>query len=529
MKIRRISSILLVSVLVLCSCGKGKIYDEALLTLDRAIANKQETIRQKTTVTDSLKREYRTAGDCFSRYAICKKLYQEYSRFDVDSALVYAHLKEQCAHESGDRDLVFEAEWDLAYRYMVSGAYTAALDKIESIDTTSLATEQEFNYYDILRRIYFGLYQTNKDPELKREYLEKSQNNIKNTDEASIAMDEGNAELARQIIMGNYQSGIITDEASLHYWLAKTYRSEGDRDNEILHYAISANYDLCSHNVSRSLIRLARLLYKKGDTVRAFRYLLAAHENAAKSDARIAMEEVNSFLPTVISSYENLKGGQSKLMFAALMLLLLFILLLGAFLIKTTADRARIQKMQDEIQKDNQRVNEMNVMLEQRLAEIREANEIKNVYIGRYMSMFSTHIDSLEKYRSSLRNVAKSQDISEIQKALRSDEPIDKERNALYDEFDETFLAIFPDFVSQLNSLLKEECRIGQNLKPDKLTNELRIFALMRLGISNPATIAQFLKKSPSTIYNYRVKLRNSAKADRDDFESQIMKIGNIG
>jgi hypothetical protein len=140
--------------------------------------------------------------------------------------------------------------------------------------------------------------------------------------------------------------------------------------------------------------------------------------------------------------------------------------------------------------------------------------------------MFSNHIGSLERYRSSLRNVAKTMDLKEIQQALKSDDFIDAERESLYQEFDRAFLGIFPDFVPQLNALLQEDKRIGQNLPEGKLSNELRIFALIRLGVSESAQIAQFLKKSPSTIYNYRVKLRNAALCPNQEFEERLMEIG---
>ena len=157
---------------------------------------------------------------------------------------------------------------------------------------------------------------------------------------------------------------------------------------------------------------------------------------------------------------------------------------------------------------------------------LKEANDIKESYLGRYLSMFSNHINSLERYRSSLRGVAKSMDLKEIQNALKSDEFIDAERETLFQEFDRSFLGIFPDFVPQLNALLEEDKRIGQNLPEGKLSNELRIFALIRLGVTESAKIAQFLKKSPSTVYNYRVKLRNAAICPHQEFEQRLMEIG---
>ena len=80
--------------------------------------------------------------------------------------------------------------------------------------------------------------------------------------------------------------------------------------------------------------------------------------------------------------------------------------------------------------------------------------------------------------------------------------------------------------MEQLNALLKEDQRVGQNLPTGKLTNELRVFALIRLGVTESADISKFLKKSPSTIYNYRVKLRNASIYSNEEFENRLMAIG---
>ena len=157
---------------------------------------------------------------------------------------------------------------------------------------------------------------------------------------------------------------------------------------------------------------------------------------------------------------------------------------------------------------------------------LKEANDIKDICLGRYLSMFSNQISSLERYRSALRITSKSRDMNDILQALKSDDFIDNERKLLYEEFDETFLAAFPNFVSKLNSLLREDARIGEHLKPGRLNNELRIFALIRLGVTESSKIASFLKKSPSTVYNYRVKLRNACVCGYDNFEKKLMEIG---
>ena len=142
--------------------------------------------------------------------------------------------------------------------------------------------------------------------------------------------------------------------------------------------------------------------------------------------------------------------------------------------------------------------------------------------------MFSEHIDSLERFRSNLRVTAKQMDFAAIQKELRSDSFVDEEWKSLFDKFDETFLGLFPGFPEQLNSLLAPDKRLNLPDTPGKLNNELRIFALIRLGVTDSKRIAKFLRLSLPTVYNYRVKLRNASAGDRDTFEDRIKTIGSI-
>ena len=142
--------------------------------------------------------------------------------------------------------------------------------------------------------------------------------------------------------------------------------------------------------------------------------------------------------------------------------------------------------------------------------------------------MCSDYIEGLARYRSNLRHIAKEKGTEELSKALKSTAFIDSELKRFYSEFDATFLALFPLFTTQLNQLLQEDKRIDLTACKGGMTTELRIMALIRLGITDSAQIARFLRRSTSTIYNYRVKMRNAALGDRDEFEKKLMKIGKI-
>ena len=142
--------------------------------------------------------------------------------------------------------------------------------------------------------------------------------------------------------------------------------------------------------------------------------------------------------------------------------------------------------------------------------------------------MCSYYIGGLEKYRSQLRKTARTGGFAAVSESLKSTDFIEKELQEFYAQFDATFLALFPDFVEQLNGLLQPDKQIECKSKDGILTTELRVAALIRLGVTDSVKIAYFLRRSVSTIYNYRVKMRNAALSDREEFEKQIMLIGRL-
>ena len=522
--------------LLLPACRDGRDsapeWEVALRELDRSLAQEAGLSQKHVADLADLKIQFKHATTPRTRYRFCDRIFDGYLKYDVDSALRYAHLKEEIAAGTDDAELRLDAALDLAQRYLISGMYHTALETVNAADTASVRSPGlQATYYQTLNSIYHGMALAAKDPEMAtrfraQELLYQRRSRAALTEDmlnyytvnADIEIENGHPERARALMEERLADERLSlqDRAIVHYWIAKTYREEGNRENELKHYAISANCDqLAPVKASRSLIRLSRILYEHGDLDRAYTYIVRAYEDATRSDARTALDEIIQSQPDIIAAYEKLENRRQRQLKAFLAVTILILAALGFALLRLYRNHKRIGRMQRQILENVDR--------------LKESNQIKDTYLGRYLSMFSEHIDALERYRSKLRVTAKSKDLDDILRVLKSDAYIDTERKTLYDEFDATFLGVFPDFVNQLNSLLREEARIGQDLPEGKLSNELRIFALIRLGVTESAQIARFLKKSPSTVYNYRVKLRNAAACDRDEFEKRLMEIGNPG
>ena len=189
-------------------------------------------------------------------------------------------------------------------------------------------------------------------------------------------------------------------------------------------------------------------------------------------------------------------------------------------------EKGRVAEAEQIARERNEQLGRLNDELKKSNILLQESNSIKDSYLGRYLNMCSDYIDGLDRYRSSIRKIAKEEGTAELLNALKSKAFMEEELEGFYAQFDATFLDLFPDFITQLNDLLQKDRQIQVHSRNKILSTELRVLALIRLGVTDSVRIAHFLRRSVSTIYNYRVKMKNSAKIDREDFEKELMKIG---
>jgi len=166
----------------------------------------------------------------------------------------------------------------------------------------------------------------------------------------------------------------------------------------------------------------------------------------------------------------------------------------------------------------------MNDQLSGTNTELSEANHIKEEYIGYFLNLCSSYIDKLDDYRKMVGKKLSGGQAAELLKLTKTSNLKEIELEELYSNFDRMFLDIYPDFVDEFNKLLMDNEKITP--KKGELNTELRIFALIKLGVEDSSKIAKFLGYSVNTIYNYRAKVKNKTKISRDIFETTVRKIG---
>ena len=522
--------------------------DSLLLKLDQAIKERPIYMEQKELKLVELKRQLHRQIPDEERFAILGTLLDEYRSFNTDSALHMAEEREQIAIRLGNREYIDNARMNKADVLGMTGMYKEVMDLMRNIHIDRLPVDIHPYYYHIYRTVYGlmadyavtayekklyteltdkyrdSLLLVNKDNLLIHTLIQSDQYNVRNEYDKAIRL------LTDYLAL---QKDYEHDVAICAYTLSESYRLKGDKEKEKEYLIVSAMADMkTAVREYISLRKLAVLLYQEGDIERAYSYVKICMEDAAACNARLRKLEILEIFPIINDAYQQKTEKQQEQMKWALVsisLLSLFLLLAIFYVYKQMKKVAAARR---EVIDANKRLKELNDELHLSNAQLKEANHsiaensyLKEEYIGRYMDQCSVYLEKMDNYRRSLGKIAATGNVEELYKNIKSSKFIEGELKEVYTNFDNTFLQLFPTFVEDFNALLADDEQISLKAG-ERMNTELRIFALIRLGITDSVKIAQFLRYSVTTIYNYRTKVRNKAAGDRDLLEQEVMTIG---
>lgn len=522
--------------------------DSLLLKLDQAIKERPIYMEQKELKLVELKRLLHRQIPDEERFAILGTLLDEYRSFNTDSALHMAEEREQIAIRLGNREYIDNARMNKADVLGMTGMYKEVMDLMRNIHIDRLPVDIHPYYYHIYRTVYGlmadyavtayekklyteltdkyrdSLLLVNKDNLLIHTLIQSDQYNVRNEYDKAIRL------LTDYLAL---QKDYEHDVAICAYTLSESYRLKGDKEKEKEYLIVSAMADMkTAVREYISLRKLAVLLYQEGDIERAYSYVKICMEDAAACNARLRKLEILEIFPIINDAYQQKTEKQQEQMKWALVsisLLSLFLLLAIFYVYKQMKKVAAARR---EVIDANKRLKELNDELHLSNAQLKEANHsiaensyLKEEYIGRYMDQCSVYLEKMDNYRRSLGKIAATGNVEELYKNIKSSKFIEGELKEFYTNFDNTFLQLFPTFVEDFNALLADDEQISLKAG-ERMNTKLRIFALIRLGITDSVKIAQFLRYSVTTIYNYRTKVRNKAAGDRDLLEQEVMTIG---
>ncbi len=515
--------------------------------LDSLIAVQPHIVAEKETRLAQMKADLAAEATMLGRYGIMRRLYEEYAAYQYDSAYAYVSQCISLAQAMGDAARLNESRLNLAHILSTACLMEQARQTLAQIDTTQLTPDQFITYYrtrtDLL--IYQAEYMqgTRYADEAVRQLiavrqrvaaLDGPKDNVSYliTRAESLA-DGGNQQQAIDLLatlLPRYKSGdrmysIITSTMSFHY------SQLDDRDKQMEYLIKSAESDLegCIRE-NTSLRAIADRLFDEGDIDRAYRYMRVAVDDANFYGTRLRNIQASGIVPKILNAYQTKQEqGNRKMMWLLGVISLIALLLVGG-VIAIYQLLKRYRRLNEQKKAINEQLRQVNGQLHDTVEQLHESNallqereKLKEEYIARFLALSSRFIDRGEEQRKALYRLYRDRKTEELARELKSTHSGNENAQLFYENFDNAFLNIFPNFVDEVNKLLQEGGKIEVK-QGKRLTTESRVLALIRIGITDNQSIANILRASLTTIYTYRSKLKARA-LDKDSFETQVKGI----
>lgn len=529
------SKIICLLLLVACKMSfAGSARDSLLNKLDLIIKNAHTYDEEKLKRINTLRTALNAARNSSLQYQfdVCQQLYEEFKVFKYDSAFAYARKLQELAAEMNDSQRINYAGVKLGFVLLSSGMFREAGDYLLTVDVNLLPDSSRAEYYSLKGRYYYDMSDYSSDAYFAPGYTRQGNIYI----DSALMLYEPHSFNYDYSYGLMYQKKQMLDSSRYYYSLAVAHQDitmhqqaiavsslgnifikMGMMDSAIVMMAKAAMADIlsCTKETTAMFI-LAELLFKERNVKHASRYIEYAVADAAFYGARLRKVQVSAILPIIEVEKINTVEAQKKLLFvySAIATLLLLALIWLAVIIYR--QYRKLQAAQQVITSAHALQQEINYKL-------LEANKIKEEYIGYCFQINSSYLDKIKKFKKLADQKLTDSKYAEVRYLINNID-LKEERDELFRNFDRIFLKIFPNFVTVFNSFFKEEDQI--RLKDNELLNtDLRIFALIRIGISDNVKIAQILEYSVNTIYTYKTKIKNKAIIPKEEFEERLMDI----
>lgn len=515
--------------------------------LVQVVNKKKVYFKQRADRIATLTKEFyaHRAGD-EAKYAFGLRIYQEYKSFKYDSAFMYAQRLLQLATASKNPEKTEASKLNLAFVQVSSGMFKEAFENLESINPAPLDSASRVELYFTKARAYTDLADFNDSPFYLSAYTAKA---IAYSDTAlhycragsyqALAVqgfrylksnDLKSSELIYKRILSftNLSLHQVAINASTAAYVAELL---GKEDEELQLLTLAAIADIKSATTETlALFKLSDLCYRRGDLKRAYIFIKNAREDAAFYNARLRQIQINDIFTVIENERVSIIEKQRKTLSvyaiattALVLLVLAFAAVIFRQLRRLQRAEALISAINETLQAKNEHLSQLNQQLQEVNSQLGEVNVIKDEYIGYYFNITSEYIDRVEGFKNALEKSLHNKQYVSTQRIVDSIN-IKKERNDLFKGFDKVFLKLFPHFVSDFNLLLKPDERI--HLAEDQfLTAELRIFALIRLGIEDSERISKILGYTISTVYTYKARAKKKSVYPSEEFEERVRAI----
>ena len=499
--------------------------------LDVSLAQKDKYESAHKQQINSLRNLLNKDESLDTHFQICQRIFQAYQYYKADSAAFYAHQCLIIAEKLKRSDYIVTSRCYMAFVAISTGDFTWARQMLSAINPSTLPNGLKLKYYDVLAKFYIEQYHfISNEPAhswYSRLFLQANDSCIALTKPNSAqwlayqATKADHLQHTKEAL--NYQerylalSNLSKHERAMQ--LASSAWSKlilGQKEEGIIAFIQSAIYD--NESSTREITALYEVgrLIQQSDPDRASRYVNQALTWLEFYNARLRLIEVGEIIPAIELERVNALQKQKFLLIVIILIVALFTTYFVFSLSYLHRKNIKLKEEQGQVQDHAEELKKINDQLA-------ESDKIKTEYIGQTFYLTSKHLQNLGHLFNSINKEMVKKNYNAIS-SITSQTTIDHERKTMFADFDKTFLSLFPDFVEKYNDLFDEADR---KLPADNesLTSEMRIFALIKLGIKDSEHIAKFLGYSVHTVNTYKTRVKNRSKVNNDDFEAQIMAI----
>ncbi len=507
----------------------------ALDELDEYLDKKEHYVSQREERIKLFVQKARAAAGPDQQFELYNNLFDEYKSYISDSAFVYAGKAFDVASAMGDGDKIALARRNIAFCYLSSGFFRESADMMATIDPAAVSPEVKVSYYSLMGRLHSDMADYGYGVAFSADYIRRG---IDYYDSVIVHTPGASPDIwsymgFKRMLQRDYPAAIgafktLIDSQTVDdhtYAIASSsmgymYWQLGDQESGLYYLAQAAIGDIRSATKEGvALMNLATLLYQRGDVRRANRYIRLAMDDAEFYNARLRKVQISNVLPIVEKELADLIVRQrNNLVVFVVVVSLLFVIVFSAAVI--------IFRQMKGLRKARRTIQHQNRNLKLSNGKLVESNEIKDEYIAQSLYVKSESLERLENLYKTINRKVMARQFDDIHSYLKESD-LKKERENMYSSFDSTFLRLFPDFIEQYNELFRPEDRVVLD-SSRRLTPELRIFALIRLGIGETERIARFLGYSVNTINTYKTKVKNKSLVQNEQFEQRVMSIRTL-
>ncbi|WP_026714293.1 DUF6377 domain-containing protein [Flavobacterium daejeonense] len=509
-------------------------------------AKKKAEIDSIRTILKSTKK-----SDVLSLYNLNTEMFYRFKVFQRDSAFYYGIQSKTLAQQLHDKSFLATANMNLADICVSSGMYKEALDFLEPSKIDDKNTNYNTLYYGILGRCYGDMAEYSNTPYFNKQYLnlahlyrEKALSLTEDDTFFHYFLEAFNKfkEDKLQESFSDFKTLLQKknqphDQALVHYMLGELYQQLGNNDKAISHFSEAVISDIkTSTKESLAIIKLSELLFKKGDLNNASILIKKANEDASFYGAQQRKIQVGAILPLVEQEILKLVEKEKQRLYWQYIIVSIFLIIAICFAIiiynqnrkltkarKIIADaHQNLKQINKQLLKVNDKIKSQNIEIKHVNSQLSEANKIKEEYLGLFFTQYDGIFEKFNAFINSMKKNIEEERYDKVNRTILSYN-LKREKEKLLENFDKAFVSLFPNFIKEFNSLMKEEHKILLD-KEQVLTKELRIYALIRLGITQNEIIAQILGYSVNSIYAYKTKIRNNSSINKEDFDKKLLK-----